>query len=157
MFLYKIYCNQSILLSLEKLESITYLKFSLVLAVCSPTCSNGGTCSSPGTCTCSASWSGSRCTTRTLNSESYICFFWVIVVWICIVLHFDLVHCWFYLAVCSPSCSNGGTCSNPNTCTCPSTYTGSICQTRESSFGFFCTENNVFQLLNRFFMKATWL
>jgi len=36
---------------------------NLILAVCSPVCSNGGTCSSPGTCNCQSGYSGTRCQT----------------------------------------------------------------------------------------------
>ena len=36
----------------------------------------------------------------------------------------------FYLASCSPGCSNGGICSSPNSCTCPTYWTGTRCTTR---------------------------
>lgn len=42
----------------------------------------------------------------------------------------------FFLAVCSSNCLNGGTCSAPNVCTCLSTYTGSTCQTRRLKVKF---------------------
>ena len=38
--------------------------YSLTVAICTPTCSNGGTCSSPGVCTCASGWNGTRCTIR---------------------------------------------------------------------------------------------
>jgi hypothetical protein len=46
-------------------------------------------------------------------------------------LEFHL-NCIFHLAVCSPSCLNGGTCTAPNTCQCiAGIWSGNICQTRE--------------------------
>jgi len=38
------------------------------------------------------------------------------------------------IAVCSPTCSNGGTCGSPNTCTCPSTYSGTTCTIRKTRY-----------------------
>ena len=35
----------------------------------------------------------------------------------------------FYVAVCSPECSNSGTCTAPNTCNCTAEWTGSTCDT----------------------------
>ena len=36
----------------------------LYIAICVPSCSNGGTCTSPGVCRCTSGWSGSRCDDR---------------------------------------------------------------------------------------------
>ena len=33
----------------------------LSIAVCSPSCQNGGTCTSPGSCTCTRGWTGTSC------------------------------------------------------------------------------------------------
>jgi len=92
---------------------------SIVIAVCSPACSNGGTCGSPNTCTCPSTYSGTTCTIRKSRS--------------CFIVNLSIL---LYLAVCSPVCSNGGTCSSPGTCTCPSTYTGTRCATRRFQHNF---------------------
>ena len=33
------------------------------------------------------------------------------------------------IAVCDPSCENGGVCASPNTCQCRPGWTGNVCQT----------------------------
>ena len=35
------------------------------------------------------------------------------------------------IAICNPSCLNGGECTSPNTCLCRDTYTGAICDSSE--------------------------
>ena len=97
-----------------------YLTYSLLehfSAVCSSACQNNGTCSAPNTCTCTSSWSGATCTTRMFYS------FWM--------MSDRLILIVLIVAVCSPTCSNGGTCSSPGVCTCTSTWLGSRCTTRE--------------------------
>ena len=39
------------------------------IAMCSPSCQNGGTCSSPNSCSCRSGWSGSSCSQRMLQSQ----------------------------------------------------------------------------------------
>ncbi len=42
------------------------------------------------------------------------------------------INCIFHLAICNPSCLNGGTCIAPNTCQCITiAWSGNYCQTRE--------------------------
>ena len=41
------------------------IKDDCFVAVCSPACANSGACTAPGTCTCTSSWTGATCTTRT--------------------------------------------------------------------------------------------
>ena len=53
-------CIPSLLVKEYSFE-LKYLRF---LAVCSPTCSNGGTCNAGNVCACPSTWTGSRCTTR---------------------------------------------------------------------------------------------
>ena len=43
------------------------------VAVCSPSCSNGGTCGSPGVCTCVSGWTGTRCATGKAVLRREIC------------------------------------------------------------------------------------
>ena len=111
-----------------------------VLAVCTPVCSNGGTCSSPGTCTCTALWTGTRCTTRKYyqiliriqkrKEKSF---------WPVLEKTFFRIDCLtdcslylvYLLAVCTPVCANSGTCSSPGTCTCTALWTGTRCATRK--------------------------
>ena len=99
--------------------------FLFLLAVCSPVCLNGGVCNAGNTCTCTASWSGTRCATRT-----YLFLF-------ANIQHtigngFRLFLFLLLIAVCSPVCLNGGVCNAGNTCTCTASWTGTRCATRMS-------------------------
>ena len=42
--------------------------------------------------------------------------------------------CGYFLAVCTPACSNSGICTSPGVCTCTSSWAGSRCTTRMSRF-----------------------
>ena len=89
------------------------------IAVCSPTCSNGGTC-----------------VHQTLvHVRALILVQHVQYVRLDILLVI-MINMFLSIAVCSPVCSNGGTCSSPGTCTCPSTYTGTRCGTRMLQHNF---------------------
>ena len=96
--------------------SCVAMKRYVVLAVCSPSCANGGTCTNPNVCSCVSGWSGATCGT---------CKF-------CWILHIeenlDANVLSFHLVVCTSSCQNGGTCTGPNTCTCVSGWNGAVCQ-----------------------------
>lgn len=76
---WNLYCAEHLLLhcfmdrchlhnsSVPLLQSLDESHSFLIVAICTPTCSNGGTCSSPGVCTCPSTWTGTRCTTRELS------------------------------------------------------------------------------------------
>ena len=90
------------------------------VAYCFPPCQNGGRCYRPGLCACPSGWTGSRCQTResgctlhqypSTNTEGHLC------------------NMLLSLAVCSPSCQNGGTCTSPGRCTCTRGWTGTSCE-----------------------------
>ena len=97
-------------------------------AVCSPSCSNGGTCVSPNVCKCSNGHTGPLCTIR----KFYIFSLQVLCGWF-MQLSQKCQPCGvFFTAVCDPSCLNGGTCTPSHTCSCElSKYTGSRCEIRK--------------------------
>ena len=116
------------------------LCFIHVLAVCTPVCANSGTCSSPGTCTCTALWTGTRCTTRKyqqiqiriLKETKNISYPILLKNLFGQKLLADYsLYLVYVLAVCTPVCSNGGTCSSPGTCTCTASWTGTRCASRK--------------------------
>ena len=121
-------------------------------AICNQGCANGGSCTSPGVCKCASGWSGSGCTDRkllilyvfkvynqnftkksTIHACMYcsICFVNIISAHhlkdMCVACEFVINSVLFHTAVCSPSCSNGGTCTAPNTCSCTPQWTGATC------------------------------
>ena len=97
-------------------------------AVCSPSCSNGGTCVSPNVCRCSNGHTGPLCTIRKFYIFSFAGIMWLIYVVIT-----NMSTLWgFFTAVCNPPCLNGGTCGPSHTCSCvPYKYTGSQCEIRK--------------------------
>ena len=116
------------------------LCFIHVLAVCTPVCANSGTCSSPGTCTCTALWTGTRCTTRKyqqiqikIQKERKSLSYPILLknlFGLKLLADYSL-YLVYVLAVCTPVCSNGGTCSSPGTCTCTASWTGTRCASRK--------------------------
>jgi len=52
--------------------SSVYILYFILLAICSPSCANGGTCSRPNSCSCSRGWTGRYCTSRECFNANYI-------------------------------------------------------------------------------------
>jgi len=77
----------------------------------------------PNTCACLPGYNGSYCQYRTY----YSCVFSTLL------LTYNVVS---ILAICNPSCLNGGVCVAVNTCNCTyDVWIGPICQTRTDNYG----------------------
>ena len=56
--------NNTIVITPSENNSKYYYRYTIIIiAVCSPSCVNGGSCIRPNTCSCRAGWTGSACQT----------------------------------------------------------------------------------------------
>lgn len=96
----------------------------IIVAVCTSACMNGGICTSPEVCTCQAGWTGNHCQEGKNNKSSAYLLLLCIIGADC----FSDKYFSTYIAVCTPSCMNGGTCTSPGICSCAEGWSGVRCQ-----------------------------